>query len=383
VQRLLSTSGRLARIIGLRLAIAVPILVLVSIAAFSLVLLVPGEPALTLAGGFEHATPERIAEVREDLGLDDPLLEQYGRWLADAVRLDFGTSVNHPGIQVADELRERVPVTLSIGLFGLVAAVLIGLAAGAFAGSRPGTGLDKLSMAFATVGVSVPSFVIAIVLIRAVALEWDLFTVPNAVVVATVTGLAIAVGRSGPAARRARDALTAAAALFVVLVTLQWLVLGRQLLPAALYTDFGESKLDWLRSIILPGLALAMLPAGALSRQLRAGLVDSANADYVRTAWSVGSGPRSAMGKHALRNSAIPSVAVLGTQMSVLLGGTVVIERVFAIQDGIGTYIIEATLGADLPALRAIIMWYAVLQLAVYLFIDIVLVLLNPRVSVR
>ena len=381
MQRLIRLAVRLARIVALRLAIAIPILFIVSLGAFALLLLLPGEPALALAGGM-NATPEDVERVREQLGLDDPFFEQYFRWLGDAIRLDFGHSIVNPEQEVWGQIKDKIPRTLSMGLFGVVSSVVIGLAAGTVAGARPGTRADKFSIGMATVGVSVPSFVIAIFLIRAVSLEWELFNVENALVIAVLAAVIVAAIRGGTAIERARRGLISGAGWFVGLLVFQWLILGRNLLPAVNYVDFGESITGWLKSIALPGLALGLLPAAALSRQLRSGLVDSANADYVRTAWSVGSGRSSAIGKHALRNSAIPSVAVLGSQMTVLLGGTVVIERLFNIR-GVGTYMIDSTLASDLPAIRGVIMWYALIQLAVYLLIDVALVLLNPRLEVR
>ena len=316
---------RLPRIIGVRLLVAIPILFGISIAAFALVLLLPGEPARTLAGG-DHATPEAIASVRDELGLDDPLAVQYVRWLGDAARLDFGSSLVD-GQPVRDRLLTAMPPTLSIALFAVVSGLLIGLAAGTTAGARPGTVVDKLGIALATVGVSVPSFIVAIVLIRVLAVEWQLF-------------------------------------------------------PSVRYVNIGESFTGWLRSIVLPGVSLGLLSAGALSRQLRSGLVSAVDADYVRTAWAVGSGRGRALGKHALRNSAIPAVAVFGSQMTFVFGGTVVIERLFAIE-GVGTYMYRATLAADLPAIRAVILWFAVVQIAVYLLVDVALSVLNPRLAIR
>ena len=316
---------RLLRIIGLRLLIAIPTLLLVSLGAFALMLLLPGEPARSLAGG-DLATPEQVAQVRDQLGLDDPFFVQYFRWLGDAVRFDFGDSLV-TGRPVRDTILDRMPPTLSIAIFAVVTSVIFGLIAGIVAGARPGTVADKFSIGMATAGVSIPSFVMAILLIRLLALEWGWF-------------------------------------------------------PAVLYTDFGESFTGWLKSITLPGISLLLIAAGALTRQLRSGLIDAANADYVRTSWAVGSGRRQAIGKHALRNSAIPAITVLGSQMTFVFGGTVVIEQLFAIR-GVGTYMFESVIATDLPAIRGVIVWFVLIQVAVYLMVDIALVVLNPRLTVR
>jgi peptide/nickel transport system permease protein len=316
---------RVLRIIGLRVLIAIPTLFLVSLGAFALVLLLPGEPARALAGG-DFATDESIALVRAQLGLDDPFFVQYFRWLGDALQFDFGASLNSSQ-PVRETMIDRMPATLSIALFAVATSVVLGLTAGTIAGARPGTVADKISIALATAGVSIPSFIMAIVLVRVFALEFDLF-------------------------------------------------------PAVRYVPLSDSFTGWLKSITLPGISLGLLGAGALSRQLRSGLVEAANADYVRTAWSVGSGRGRAIGKHALRNSSIPAVAVLGSQMTFVFGGTVIIERLFAIQ-GVGTFMIDSVVATDLPAIRGIVMWFVLVQVAVYLLIDIALLILNPRLEIR
>jgi peptide/nickel transport system permease protein len=316
---------RLLRIIWLRLLLAVPTLFLVSLGAFALMLLLPGEPARTLAGG-DLATPADIARVRDQLGLNDPFFVQYFRWLGGAIHFDFGQSlVNHQPVREA--ILERMPSTLSIALFAVVTSLVLGLVAGIVAGARPGTVADKISIGMATFGVSIPSFIMAIILIRIFALQWRVF-------------------------------------------------------PAVRYVDLGDSFTGWLKSITLPGLSLGLLAAGALSRQLRSGLIDSANSDYVRTAWAVGSDRRRAIGKHALRNSAIPALAVMGSQLTFVMGGTVVIEQLFAIR-GVGTYMFQSVNATDLPAIRGVIMWYVLIQVAVYLVVDIALVVLNPKLTVR
>lgn len=316
---------RILRIVRLRILIAIPTLFVVSFGAFALMLLLPGEPARTLAGG-DLATPEDIAEVRARLGLDDPFFVQYFRWLKHVFRFDFGTSLVN-GQPVREELLSRMPPTLSIALFAIVSSVILGVVAGVIAGARPGTFADKASIGLATVGVSIPSYVMAILLIRVFSLHWSIF-------------------------------------------------------PAVRYVDWSDSVTGWLKSITLPGISLGLLAAGALSRQLRAGLIDTANADYVRTAWATGAGRVRAIGKHALKNSAIPAITVLGSQMTFVLGGTVVIEQLFAI-DGIGTYMFQSTVANDLPAIRGVIMWFALVQVVVYLAVDVTLATLNPKIVVR
>lgn len=316
---------RYLRMIGRRLLMAVPILFIVSVFTFMLIMLLPGDAARILAGG-EAATPDQVEAVRTQLGLNDPALVQYARWLGGAVRLDFGESL-YTSRPVWQEITARMPPTLSIALVAVAVALPLGMGLGVLAGARPRTLTDKLSIGLATVAVSIPSFVIAIMLVRTFAIRW-------------------------------------------------------KLLPAVGYVGFTESFTGWFKSVLLPGFALGALAAGSLSRQLRSGLISSVSSDYVRTAWAMGSGPARAIGKHALRNSAIPAATVFGAQLTFLIGGTVIIEQIFAI-NGVGTYMFQATSRLDLPAIQGVIIWYVLIQVTVYLCLDIVLAVLNPKLDIR
>ena len=307
-----------------RLLALIPVLLLVSFGTFALVLAVPGNAAQTIAGG-ENASAKDIARVTKRLHLDDPLLSQYGRWLGHAAQLDFGDSLV-TGDSVAGQIADKTPITISIVAMAMLVALLIGATSGVIAGSRAGTASDKASVLVATLAVSIPSFVIAILLIRFFAIE------------------------------------------------LRWV-------PAIGFTPFSESIGDWFRSVILPSLALGTIAAGALSRQLRSGLVESLSSDYVRTSWAIGGSARVAVGKHALRNAVVPSVAVLGIQVSGLLGSMVIIENIFSIR-GIGTYLYEAVYLHDLPVIQGVVVWFVLVQLTINLLVDIALALLNPRLRV-
>ena len=154
-----------------RLISLIPILLIVSFVVFMLTELVPGDAATTLAGGAD-ATPERIAEVRTQLGLDRPVLERYGDWLVDAVQLDFGSSLlNQSGPTIAEEIRERIPVTFSVALAGLFVSMLIGIPLGILSGMRPGAKVDRASVTATSIGLAIPSFVVALFLITAFAID--------------------------------------------------------------------------------------------------------------------------------------------------------------------------------------------------------------------
>jgi peptide/nickel transport system permease protein len=311
-------------LIGRRLLSLIPVLLMVSLGVFSLVLLVPGNAAQTLAGG-EQATEERIREVEAELGLDDPVIEQYGRWLRGAVVLDFGDSLLNRQ-SVSGEIGSRFPVTLSIAVAAMTVALLIGVPLGILAGTRPGSGVDKAGVLAASLGVAIPNFWMAIILVSFLAIDHN------------------------------------------------WL-------PALGFTRITEDPGEFLRSVTIPAIALGTSAAAALARQLRAGMVDVLGSDYVRTSWALGSGTRTVVGKHGVRNAAIPAVTVMGLQLTVLLGGTVIIERIFSIR-GLGTYMYDGVLSYDLPVIQGCVVVFVLVHLLVNLLVDISYGLLNPRVRI-
>ncbi|MEX0665810.1 MAG: ABC transporter permease [Acidimicrobiia bacterium] len=314
-------------LIARRLVSLIPILFLVSTAVFFLIELVPGDAATTLAGGAD-ATPERIAEVREELGLGRPLLERYTDWLGDAVQLDFGTSLLDPsGPTISEELGNRLPVTFSIAIAGLLVSVLLGVPLGLLSAIRPGGLIDRASVTATSLGLAVPSFVVGLFLITFFAIDRDWF-------------------------------------------------------PAVGYTPFGEDPLEWLRSITLPAIAIGLFAAASVARQVRAATIDALQSNYVRTALSVGTGTGRTVAKYALKNAAIPAVTVLGLQLSALLGGLVIIERIFQIHGGIGTYMFRALSAPDVPVIQAVTLTFVVTHVLINLAVDISYGFLNPRVRV-
>ena len=216
-----------------------------------------------------------------------------------------------------------MPITLGLALFAFVIALVVGGLAGIASGTRPGTLMDRLSVVGATLGVSVPSYV---------------------------------------------------AAMFLI----YWLAVKAGWLPAIGYVPLTEDPVGWAKSMILPGVALSAMASGVFARQLRSGLVESLDTAYVRTAWASGSHPARVVGKHALRNGAIPATAAMGVQLATLLGGTVIIEHIFSMR-GLGTYLFESVIGNDLPAVQAVLVWYVIVQIVINLVVDVVLVMLNPQ----
>jgi peptide/nickel transport system permease protein len=314
-------TGLLAR----RLAALVPILLLVSFGVFLLVSLVPGDAAVTLAGG-QNATPESIARVRAELHLNEPIIDQYGRWLSHAAHLDFGKSLEDD-TSVSSALRLRIPVTLGLVIAATIVSLVIGVPLGIISGLRPGGAADRASRLTASLGVAVPNFWLAVVLVALFAVHWHL-------------------------------------------------------LPPSGYTAISSSPTAWARHMVLPAVALGVASAAALARQLRAELVDVLDATYIRTAWAKGARARLVVGKHALKNAAIPAVTILGLQIGYLLGGAVIVEQIFALP-GLGTYFIRGVLSSDLPVIQGVTIVFVVAQLAMSLLVDLSYGLLNPKVRVH
>ncbi len=308
------------RFIVRRLLSAIPVLLLVSVGIFSLTYLIPGDAATTLAG--DAATPARIAELRAELGLDRPVVSQYLSWLSGVLQGDLGTSL-YQGQPIADELLRRFPVTLSLSLGALVFAVVVGMAGGILAARRPGSWVDRLVQIGSSVGISMPSFWIALILV------------------------------------------------LVFSVNLGWF-------PAVGYVTPGESLSGWLQSIVMPSIALGIAGAAVVARQLRGSLMDVMAMDYVRTARARGLHPRKVILKHALKNAMLPVLTVLGVQVAYLLGGTVIIEQIFGIP-GMGKYIYDSVFTLDLPVVQGSVLFIALLVVLVNILVDVSYGMVNPK----
>ncbi len=302
---------------GLR---AVVLLFIVSIGAFGLIWLVPGNPANTLAG--EFPSQEEVAAVEASLGLDEPPHIQYINWLGSAITGDLGESLR-TGRSVNEEISTRLPVTLSIAFFAVVFALLIAVPVGTLAAVKRGSLGDRLLTLGSTLGVATPSFFVAILLVIFVALNSDFF-------------------------------------------------------PATGYVGPTDSIYDWIRYNTLPGIALGLALAAELARQIRSALIDVLRSDYVRTARAKGVPERRVLVKHAYKNSAVPVVTILGAQIAALVGGTIIIEQIFAMP-GIGGLAIRSVLSQDIPVIQAIVLVVGALVVAVNTLVDISYGFFDPR----
>ncbi len=314
----------MAAFIGRRLVAMVPLLVLITIAVYGLVLLIPGDPARTLAGGL-NAQPAEIARIRHQLHLDQPFFVQYWHWVTHAVRGDLGTSLfQHESVATA--IGDRFPLTLSLALGGLVVSILIGVPIGIFAGTRPGTVADRSATVASSAGIAMPDFWLGIIL-----------------------------------------ALVFAVRLHV--------------LPDLGYVSLTQSPWGWFEHLILPWVALGVAGGATLARQIRGELVDVLDRDYIRTARSLGIPERQVIGRLALKNALTPAMTIVGIQFAYLLGGTVIIEQIFSIP-GLGTLMLQAIGTKDLPVIQGVVLLTAVIFVVVNLVVDVGYGFLNPKVRV-
>ncbi len=329
------------RFVVRRLLLLIPILIGLSILVFFWIRALPGSPATTLLG--ERATAEAIAAINEQYGLNKPLHVQYFAYLENVIRLDFGDSVTSRR-PVVDEFSERFPATIELALAAMFFAILVGLPLGFFAAKRYGSALDHASLVASLLGISIPIFVLAILL---------------KYVFAVRLGLLPTVGRIS------------------VLIDLEHPT-NFYLLDALLAGD-AEAFWDVSKHLILPAIALGSIPLAIIARITRASVLDVQNEDYVRTARAKGMSPRNVDTHHVLRNAMLPIVTIIGLQAGLLLSGAVLTETVFAFP-GIGTWLVDAIKARNYPVLQGGILFIALVFVLVNLLVDLSYALLNPKI---
>ena len=330
------------RFVVRRLLLLVPILLGLSVLVFVFVRALPGSPAESLLG--ERASPEAIAQVREQYGLDEPIYVQYFRYLeTTVVERDLGVSIVTRR-EVSDELRERFPATVELALAAMIFAVGFGIPLGFIAAKRYGGITDHASLVASLIGISIPIFFLALILkyVFAVRLGWF----PS-------------VGRI--------DVLTEfkPRTNFYVLDA----ILARN------WTALG----DILKHLVLPAVALGSIPLAIVARITRAAVVDVQHEDYVRTARAKGLAPIVVDRRHVLRNALLPVSTIIGLQTGLLLSGAVLTESVFALP-GMGRWLTDAIFNRDYPVLQAGILFLSVVFVLVNLLVDISYALINPRI---
>jgi len=312
----------MANLILLRVLTAIPVLLLVSLISFLVLHLVPGDPALVMAG--LDASPEQVQAMREMLRLDRPLWEQIVTWFGGLLTGDLGRSIVYQR-PVLDVVVERLPVTLSLAAWSMVVTIPFGIGFGVIAALRRGTRTDAAITSFALLGLSLPNFWIGLmgVLLFSVHLRW---------------------------------------------------------LPAMGYVSLEHGVGPWLRSLTLPALVLGTAQIGLLARITRSAMLEVLRLDYVRTARAKGLPERRVVLRHALRNAMIPIITVIGMMFSLLVAGAVVTEAVFSIP-GVGRLVVQSIAARDYPVVQGVMLIVAASFVTINLIVDIAYTYLDPRVN--
>jgi peptide/nickel transport system permease protein len=303
------------------LAATIPVLGVVAVLVFLLLRLTPGDPAAILAG--DAATSEQIAAIRADLGLDKPLVVQFGIWLGKVLSGDLGQSF-YFRIDVATLIGQRLEPTFALATLTILIAVVISLPLGTLAAWRFGGWLDRALMGFSVLGFSVPVFVLAYLLIWLVSLQ------------------------------------------------LGWL-------PVQGYVRISDNFFLFVKHLILPAITLSVIYIALIARVTRASVLEALGEDYIRTARAKGLPEMRVLVRHALANAAVPIATVIGIGIGILIGGVVVTESVYAIP-GLGRLTVDAVLARDFPTIQGVILFFSVIYVLVNLLIDLLYVFLDPRI---
>jgi peptide/nickel transport system permease protein len=311
-----------ARVVLDRFVQVLPVMVLATIIVFGLLQLVPGDPAMALAG--ETATHERIEEIRHQYGFDKPFLVQYGTWLGNAVQGDFSKSLLSSE-SVTRLIAQSFPHTLTIVVLALALSLAIGIPLGILTATRGGTRTDAAISALSSVGVALPNFWLAMILVTWFALRWNL-------------------------------------------------------LPATGATPIAVNFWDSIRHAILPALALAAAGVAEVARQLRSALLEVLSSQYVRTLRAKGLSDAAILWKHGLKNVGVNLLTVIGLLFNRMLGGTVVVEAVFAIP-GMGSLIVRAAINKDFPVVQGVVLSMVLVVVLTNFIVDMLYGVLDPRVE--
>lgn len=318
----MSTRRKSWDLVWRRLVQAAPVVLFATFVVFSLLKLVPGDIAVTLAG--ENATEQRIVEIRQLYGLDRPFLVQYGSWLLNAVQGNLSASLLS-GEPVLTSIERCLPKTMLIVVMSLLLSLILGLPIGMLAASRPGSRLDRALMTSTFFGVAVPSFWLAMILVSIFALKLNWF-------------------------------------------------------PATGSVALSDSPTDAIRHAALPALALAFGGVAQIAQQLRSSLAEILSSQYVRTLRAKGLSPSAILWKHGLKNVSVNLLTVIALLANKLLGATVVIETVFAIP-GMGSLIINAALQRDYPVIQGVVFAMVLIVIAINFSVDVLYRVVDPRVQ--
>ena len=308
---------------------AILVIFIVSIIVFILIRAMPGDPIYILVSSDQLRTysPEMIEALREEKGLSDPVIVQYLKWVGNMLQGDFGNSLFRAGQEIAPVAIRCLVVTLTIGLTAFVIGVVVGPILGLISAIRRGRWIDDLVTVFANIGITAPTFWIAILLMYAFA------------------------------------------------VKLQWL-------PIFGYTLPWDNIVLSFKQGLLPVVVSAFMPIASSARQMRSSVLDVLGEDYVRTAWAKGLNERKTLIKHVLKNSLLPIVAMQASRISLIIGGSVIVETIFLVP-GMGKFLVEAIQGQDYPVIQAVSMMLTVVIVFTNLVTDILYGWLDPRIQYK
>lgn len=307
--------------IARRLLATIPVMVFVALFVFLLLQLTPGDPAAVIAG--DDATPEAIAGIRQKLGLDRPIWEQFGTFVMNLMRGDLGTSI-FSGLPVLTLVAQRLEPTIVLAVSTLVVAIVFAVPMGVLAAWKARTAIDRVVMGFSVLGFALPVFLIGYLLI------------------------------------------------YVFAIQLRWL-------PVQGYRPLAQGIDQTARSIVLPAFALGMAYMALIARMTRASMLEVLSQDYIRTARAKGVATIVVLLRHALKNAAVPIVTVIGIGLTLLISGVVITETVFNIP-GLGRLTVDAILKRDYPIIQGLIILFAGVKVLVNLLIDISYVFFDPRI---
>lgn len=314
----------MARYIIRRVLFMLPVALLVSFMTFMLIHLVPGDPARVLLG--EEATPQTVAALQHQLGLDKPLFEQFIIWFGQALRGDLGTSIQLQQ-PVSQALVQRLPVTLELGIASLLFSLLVAIPLGVYSATHRSHWLEWLINVSTLVGTAVPSFVLALALIF----------------------------------------------LFSVIL---------RVFPPGGFIPLADDPAINFRDLILPMIALGTGTIASNLRQINASMVETLGQDYIRTAHAKGLSKRRVLYLHALRNSLLPLLTIVGLQIGAILGGAFVIETIF-LWPGVGKLAVDSTFAKDYPVVQGVVLIAAFSYMLANLLVDISYVFLDPRIRLN
>ena len=304
-----------------RLLTTIPVVLTVAVLVFALLRLTPGDPALMIAG--DSANDSQLAQIREHMGLERPLPVQFYLWARQVSEGDFGKSL-HSGTAVSSMIAARILPTLALALSTIVFSTLIAIPLGVFAAWFRGTRVDRAVMAFSVLGFSVPIF---------------------------VTGYAL---------------------ILLFSMKLGWL-------PVQGYKPIGDGLIPFLTHLILPTVTLSTGFIALIARISRSSILEVLGEDYIRTAKSKGVSNQTVLLSHALHNSAVPIITVIGVSVALLISGVVVTESVFNLP-GLGRLVVESVLARDYPLIQALILLFSLFCIGVNLLIDILYLVFDPRI---